>query len=96
MHIAKYEWSNCSVVHFAGAPKPWEVWFPEKESVLDGVRPDEFPLLPNGDLPKSIHEMKIELQESGLHWDLKDWAIIAWRDRWNSAVARSRVSELQR
>jgi lipopolysaccharide biosynthesis glycosyltransferase len=94
MHISKDEWQNCSIVHFAGAPKPWEAWLPDVKTTVDGSA-DEFPLLPNGDLPKTIHEMKIRCRESGLHWDLKDWALIAWRDRWNRAVARSRISVLE-
>jgi hypothetical protein len=53
MHKLKDEvqWQNCSVVHYAGGLKPWQVWLPDNKTSLEGGA-DEFPLIPTDDLPK--------------------------------------------
>ena len=77
---------SCSVVHYAGGPKPWEAWFaiqnmdiPHYDSALL--------LLPDG-FPKSLRTLKKQFIERNKPWQIPNWGLELWRDHWNRAVTQ--------
>ncbi|KAI2490430.1 hypothetical protein MHU86_24146 [Fragilaria crotonensis] len=86
MHHRNDIHANCSVVHYAGDPKPWKAWFaipilsiPVDNSILP-MLPEHFPapLL-------ALMERKIK---EGTPWTTPVWSLELWRDCWNQAVTR--------
>jgi lipopolysaccharide biosynthesis glycosyltransferase len=78
---------NCSVVHYAGLPKPWQPW-----SAVPSI---DFPV--NGStlrmLPDSIPEAIYALKNRSKTWDLADWSLELWRSQWNQAVTQLQASQ---
>lgn len=86
MHQPQDLHQNCSVVHFAGAPKPWEAWFaiPNIGSPANG---SALLSLPNG-FPESLKALKKKRKKRKKAWQLPNWGLEVWRDHWNNAVSR--------
>ncbi|KAI2490428.1 hypothetical protein MHU86_24144 [Fragilaria crotonensis] len=78
--------ATCSVIHYAGGPKPWEAWFsiPNITIPLDG---SSLPMLPEY-FPESLKALKKQRKKRGKPWALRDWSLEIWRDYWNRAVIR--------
>ena len=77
---------NCSVIHYAGGPKPWEAWF-AIPNISIPVANSSLPMLP-GFFPQSLKSLKLRRKELGKPWTLTDWSLEVWRDFWNDAVTR--------
>ena len=86
MHQPQDAHQNCSVLHYAGAPKPWEAWF-EIQNMDIPANGSALLLLPDG-FPKSLRALKTESKNGKKPWQVPDWALEVWRDHWNRAVTQ--------
>ena len=87
MHAKTDMYQDCSVVHYAGLPKPWESWF-FLPNISTPVKGSNLRMLPDS-IPKSIYQLK----KRSKPWQLADWALELWRDQWNRAVTQLTASQ---
>ena len=77
---------NCSVVHFAGEPKPWEAWF-AIPTISIPIENSSLPMLPEF-FPEPLKALMERRKEEGKLWTAPVWSLEVWRDYWNRAVTR--------
>jgi hypothetical protein len=89
MHAPKDRDTNCSIVHYAGHPKPWSAWFEgQNMSNVASTLPQLVPLNESSILPTKI-QIFLNGSKSSHEWSMRLWGNI-W-NVWNDAVQKWRA-----